>query len=66
VLEWAAENVPATAVPTLSIGLPDRFIAHAPRAALLEGMGLDADAITERIRARLDSRNGAPARTADL
>jgi 1-deoxy-D-xylulose-5-phosphate synthase len=43
VLEWkAAMGVPATVV---LMGLPDRYIAHGPRARLLEDLGLTAEGI---------------------
>jgi 1-deoxy-D-xylulose-5-phosphate synthase len=42
--------------PLLILGLPDRFIQHGDRAALLAGVGLDADGIAASIR----QRSGSP------
>jgi 1-deoxy-D-xylulose-5-phosphate synthase len=36
------------------IGLPDRFIDHGERVQQLADAGLDADAITERVRQRIE------------
>jgi 1-deoxy-D-xylulose-5-phosphate synthase len=36
------------------LGLPDRFIDHGERAQQLAGAELDVDAVTERVRRRLD------------
>ncbi|MBU0743326.1 1-deoxy-D-xylulose-5-phosphate synthase [bacterium] len=66
VLEWAAMHAPEPVTPTLSIGIPDQFMAHAPRSALLTRMGLDADTIAERVLTRLNSRDGVRARSAGL
>jgi 1-deoxy-D-xylulose-5-phosphate synthase len=35
--------------PTLLIGVPDRFVEHGSRAALVERLGLDAGGVVERI-----------------
>ncbi len=64
VLEWAAANAPAPVKPVLSIGIPDEFIAHAPRGALLAEMGLDAGTIAERVLTTLNSRGGVKAGSA--
>lgn len=40
-------------VPTLSLGLPDCFVAQGPRAQLLHNLGLDAEGIATAIRERL-------------
>lgn len=41
-------------VPTLSLGLPDRFIAQGERTKLLHNLGLDAEGIASAIRERLN------------
>jgi 1-deoxy-D-xylulose-5-phosphate synthase len=64
VLEWAAVHAPKPAKPVLCLGIPDAFIAHAPRGDLLAGMGLDAATIAERVLTRLESRDGVETRTA--
>ncbi len=40
-------------VPTLTLGLPDRFVAQGTRAQLLHNVGLDAEGITAAITERL-------------
>ena len=35
------------------LGLPDRFIAHGPREALLHDVGLDAEGIATEVRLML-------------
>ncbi len=38
--------------PVLQLGLPDSFIDHGEQAALLKGLGLDAEGIERSVRAR--------------
>jgi 1-deoxy-D-xylulose-5-phosphate synthase len=49
---WPVERI-------VCLGLPDRFVAHAPRAQLLARLGLDAAGIAESVRTALgEVRNG--------
>lgn len=50
VLEALAQQ--GTVVPVLQLGLPDDFIDHGDQAAILRGLGLDADGMVASIRAR--------------
>lgn len=62
VMEWMAENG-IEGRSTKILGIPDTFIEHGPREALLHGIGLDADGIAmaalelhQRTRARTGSK----------
>lgn len=46
--------------PVIRMGLPDRFIEHGQRPALLEQLGLNAQGIADRVRAALSGRRGTP------
>ena len=46
-------NVGSPCPPVRCLGVPQRFIAHAKRDAILAGSGLDADGIAQSIRAVL-------------
>jgi 1-deoxy-D-xylulose-5-phosphate synthase len=43
-----------------SMGIPDRFIEHGGRGALLAGLGLDAEGIAERVRELADHTATVP------
>ena len=46
------EEIPeASGVTIRSLGIPDRFVAHGGREALLREMELDAQGICDRVRA---------------
>ena len=45
-------------VPTLAIGLPDEFVRHGKREALLSKLGLDAEGIAASVRERLAELKG--------
>lgn len=51
----AAHNVQ---VPTLNLGLPDRFLEHGSREELLSEVGLDAEGIERQIRRFLQDGQG--------
>lgn len=51
VSEWLAAHHIAT--PVLHLGLPDTFLHHGQHSKLLDAAGLSADAIVDRIKARL-------------
>lgn len=57
VLEWKE----SAGVPTkvLRLGLPDRFIHHGPRGALLAELGLSADGFAEALRTALSGRGAS-------
>lgn len=46
-------NARALSVPVMNLGVPDHFVHHGKRDALLEQLGLDGDSIARRIRERL-------------
>src|SRR5690606_2273942 len=48
-------NEEGVAIPVLQLGLPDAFIDHGDRAALLAQAGLDAAGIEAAIRERYES-----------
>lgn len=50
VLESLSEQ--GLVIPVLQLGLPDSFIDHGEQAAILRGLGLDADGMVAAIRAR--------------
>ncbi|MBK6898232.1 MAG: 1-deoxy-D-xylulose-5-phosphate synthase [bacterium] len=52
VLEWAAARGGDGLPDVMTLGLPDRFLDQASRDAILHGVGLDAAAITDRVRLR--------------
>lgn len=52
---WALrEALSDTAIPLLALGVPKRFLDHGERPEILAELGLDAAAIAERIRARVE------------
>lgn len=58
--EYLGEQGMAT--PILNLGLPDSYLEHATRERLLSIAGLDAAAIIERIKARLETATDDSAR----
>lgn len=50
------------ATPCLRVGLPDSFVTHGERAALLSELGLDAAGVAERVRAFLAQTQSSPVR----
>ncbi|MBI4897151.1 MAG: 1-deoxy-D-xylulose-5-phosphate synthase [Actinobacteria bacterium] len=59
VLEHLADS--GLAVPTLRIGLPDRYVTHGSPALLQEEVGFTGESVARRVADRLGSRWGATA-----
>jgi 1-deoxy-D-xylulose-5-phosphate synthase len=51
---------PASRARVLRVGLPDRYVTHGKPALLREEVGLTGEAVAERVRAALGSRERAP------
>lgn len=56
-----ALNDRAATVPVVTLGLPQAFIGHGPREALLERAGLSAEAVTNAVLVARSNRDLVPA-----